>query len=354
MSIRKIKKNLAEVYRQRRLEADLRGARNKEAVRRARPELKQLELDLAEGGAALLQAMTGPATPDKAEKIARATAVLEQKKQKRLDYLKQHGIASDYDQPRWTCAKCHDEGYVDGKPCSCYEQAYLPLLRAYLNLDRLDGMTFATWRSDLFPDQAVPGEASQRVFMDRLCERMQAFTRDFTPGPQANLLFTGATGTGKTFLLGCLANELERQGHLVLYLSAPRLLQELAQYRKLKNSFSPDPDRLEEASELYDLILHVPCLIIDDLGTESEAAGTRLSEWLQLLNYRCDRTGGKTTFISTNLSRKALQAMYDERLLSRLMGLFVNIHFPGADIRLFARYGPVRQDRQEGAEANDG
>ena len=46
-----------------------------------------------------------------------------------------------------------------------------------------------------------------------------------------NVLITGATGCGKSFVACALANAAMRQGHSALYLRAPRLLEELARGR---------------------------------------------------------------------------------------------------------------------------
>jgi len=47
-------------------------------------------------------------------------------------------------------------------------------------------------------------------------------------GARQNLLLTGATGCGKSFVCCALAHAAVRQGYTVLYLRAPRLLQDLA------------------------------------------------------------------------------------------------------------------------------
>ncbi|MGH8922801.1 MAG: ATP-binding protein, partial [Actinomycetes bacterium] len=46
-----------------------------------------------------------------------------------------------------------------------------------------------------------------------------------------NVLVTGATGCGKSFIVCALANAALRQGHTAVYLRTPRLLEELARGR---------------------------------------------------------------------------------------------------------------------------
>ena len=47
-------------------------------------------------------------------------------------------------------------------------------------------------------------------------------------GSSQNLLITGPTGAGKTYLACALAQAAVRNGHTALYLRAPRMLDDLA------------------------------------------------------------------------------------------------------------------------------
>ena len=83
---------------------------------------------------------------------------------------------------------------------------------------------------------------------------------------------------------------------------------------------------------MYDNILNVNLLVIDDLGTENLTAA-RFTELFNLLNARLLKSNVKT-IISTNLSLEDLAKTYDDRILSRLIGNYNICRFFGDDIRL--------------------
>lgn len=105
-----------------------------------------------------------------------------------------------------------------------------------------------------------------------------------------NVLITGATGCGKTWLGCALAQQAARQGLSVLYARATRLLQEL-QVAHGDGSFSR---RLAQLARL-DL------LVIDDLAIAPIAAQER-QDLLELLD---DRVGARSTLITSQLPSSA-------------------------------------------------
>lgn len=103
-----------------------------------------------------------------------------------------------------------------------------------------------------------------------------------------NVLITGATGVGKTYVACALGQQACRQGYRTLYRRLPRLFQELA---------------LARADGTYATLLarlaRTDCLIIDDwgLGTLTEVQRQDLLEVME------DRDGLRSTVITGQLPR---------------------------------------------------
>ena len=88
---------------------------------------------------------------------------------------------------------------------------------------------------------------------------------------------------------------------------------------------------------MYDNLLSVDLLIIDDLGTECMNQ-MKFSELFNIINTRLLNQNHTTkTIISTNLSLKNLYNNYDERIVSRIVGNYNICYFFGDDIRFKKR-----------------
>jgi DNA replication protein DnaC len=112
-----------------------------------------------------------------------------------------------------------------------------------------------------------------------------------------NVLITGATGCGKTWLGCALAQQAARRGFSVLYTRATRLLQEL-QVAHGDGSFNR---RLAALARL-------DVLVLDDLAIAPIAAQER-QDLLELLD---DRVGSRSTLITSQLPTGAWHQWLDE------------------------------------------
>ncbi|MDD2533493.1 MAG: ATP-binding protein [Eubacteriales bacterium] len=294
------------------------------------PQVAELDRKIAAAGAEqLLELLTTHSGATPAQHLRQALQV------ERTALLGQLNVPIDFDQIRPVCPICRDTGIDQGHPCSCYRKILTPLLTAQANLRNLDGLTFARFDETLFSDQQNPTQykvdrspRAQILAIRQICE---AYVQRFDSIEQRNLLFVGPPGTGKTYLMACMANILLDQGRSVLYVTAPLLFEIMSNYRTLLASYHPDEARLEQATALHDLVHHAEMLLIDDLGTEHSAAG-RYADLLNIIDHRAG--SGLHTVISSNADPVALRDAYDERLTSRLLGNFAIYRFFGSDVRL--------------------
>ena len=138
----------------------------------------------------------------------------------------------------------------------------------------------------------------------------------------------GAPGLGKTHLSLAIAEGVAKAGHLVMYVSAPHLMDQLE-----LGKFHKD----DAALEFREVIFGCDLLVIDDLGTELVTRYTQ-AEVYDLVNHRLNT--GKPTIINTNLGLQEIERTYSSRVHSRLAGMYAVVQFRGRDIRL--------QKKQEG------
>ncbi len=319
-------------YEQRRFAAEQARDRRVADFHTRWPELAELDRGIASAGADLLLETIEPGRP------RRAAAEKAKLTQQRQELIAASGIDPAYDLIAYTCPLCQDTGMRGRERCSCYRKVLIPLLSANANLRALDGLSFDQFDEKLFPDEPdkarYQSELSPRKQMIGLRQACQRFVRDFELPETRNLLFVGKPGTGKTFMMACIAHELLEQGRSVLYMPAPRLFESIQEHRTLLASFNPDDIRFEKATALHDSLMNCELLLIDDLGTEAGAA----ARYADLLTVIDGRSGpGLKTIISSNADPLTLRDTYDERLLSRLGGDFAIQRFFGEDIRILQK-----------------
>lgn len=116
-----------------------------------------------------------------------------------------------------------------------------------------------------------------------------------------NLIITGQTGTGKTWLACAFARQAARLDHSVLYLRVPRLFEDLAMAR-LDGRFP----------RLIDKLARVHLLVLDDWGTHSLTDQQRL-DLLEIFEERYRR---KSTLITAQLPVATWHNMIGDSTLS--------------------------------------
>lgn len=223
-------------------------------------------------------------------------------------------------EPKYSCLKCNDTGYINTKNgsemCYCMKQKLINEAYNNSNMHNLQNENFDNLDLSLFSDIPNPNmyksNISPKENINKIISISKDFINNFEDTNEKNLLFTGTTGVGKTFLSSCIANEILKKGYTVLYQTAPILLDSIFEYKY--NSKNID------SKTLYDNYFNVNLLIIDDLGTENLTAA-KFAELFTILNSRLITPKTKT-IVSTNLSLEDLSKNYDSRILSRLIGNF--------------------------------
>ena len=167
-----------------------------------------------------------------------------------------------------------------------------------------------------------------------------------------NVLVTGPTGVGKTFLGCALAHSAIRHGHTALYLRLPRLLDELVLARA--------DGRLPRLMAAW---ARVEVLVLDDLGLQP-VAPARAADLLEVIE---DRSGTRSTIVTSQLPvghwHEALgEPTVADAILDRLVHNAYRLELRGASMRrdLGAAEGPEEPDRASptamapGSTASDG
>ncbi len=220
------------------------------------------------------------------------------------------------------CPLCGDTGYDKKGVCRCLRQYYArEQLQELSRLLPLGEARFETFRFDLYDSTEWEGYGiSPRANMEHNFDVCRDFACQFSRGG-GDLLLSGGTGLGKTFLSACIARVVSESGFSVVYDTA------ISIFAKLENDkFRPDEETAAEVRRCESCDL----LILDDLGTEMTTSFVQ-SALYQLVNGRM--IAGRSTIISTNLAPEELGQRYGAAILSRIEGGYEILPFFGEDIR---------------------
>ena len=263
------------------------------------------------------------------ENLALNLKKIDEKIDKELQRL---NISKEDFEPKYDCDKCKDTGFVtiQGKNeyCSCFKQEVINEIFKQANMNKLQEENFNTFDIGFYSnnvDEKKYGiNKSPRENIECIRNISLNFANNILNPDQKNLLFTGNTGLGKTFLTNAIAKSAIENTNSVIYQTAPIFMDKIIEYK-----FSSDATGFNK--EQYQKIFDVDLLIIDDLGTET-MTNNKFTELFNIINTRL--LNNKKILISTNLTLNQLFNRYDERLMSRIIGEFIICKFIGEDIRL--------------------
>ncbi len=291
------------------------------------PRITEIEAALAETGAKLSRAILAGGDIQ-----AAVTAIKDENlalQEELAALLQKAGVAAANLEPQYTCPVCSDNGYANGKMCTCLAR----LLREKAAASVCKGLAdtparFEDMDLSFYDDTTAEGRAlSPRKRMEHVIAYCKQYAEDFSTAAPS-LLLRGPTGTGKTHLSLAMASTIAANGFSVIYQPAGKL------FRTLEREHFGKQDGDTET-----LALTCDLLVIDDLGTEFDTSFTAATLY-NILNTRM--LDDLPTIISTNLTQEGIQQRYGDQITSRITGGFEPLLCVGKDIRQQKRERTIR------------
>ncbi len=304
----------------RRRDAESSAAATRESLCQQHPRLREIEREMAAAIPELTHAILGR-DPAAVDRIQEQNLALQREM---ADILRAAGYDRDNFEPRYTCSRCSDTGFVNGAVCDCYRQLLKEeACRSLSGLSAMRLTDFGSMRLDYYDAETDPKlGVSPRQHMTDIITYCREYTENFTTGCDS-LLLQGATGIGKTHLCLAIARGITEKGFGVVYGSVQPLI------RKLEDEHFGRSQGDSEAQ-----LTGCDLLVLDDLGMEFDTPFGRSCIY-NILNARL--LEGKPTVVSTNLSFTALKERYGDQIASRISGGFVPLLCVGKDIRQIIR-----------------
>ena len=284
-----------ELLAERRRAAEADADRRREAVYQKLPEIRDIDRKLAKTASKVI-GVIGRGKDAVRLEMAKIEAENLALQARRAELLRSAGYPEDYTEPRYSCEKCRDTGFVGAEECICRRRELVMAGYESSGIGALLGkQTFESFSTK------YNGE-NPRI---RLAyEQLKSYAENFSGSGDRSFLLVGATGLGKTHLSSAVAGVVIGRGFDVKYETAH-----------------------EDPTERY---FECDLLILDDLGCEQKSDFS-FSCVYNLINTRINR--GRPMIISTNLSPADLRRLYDKRITSRLLGEFSVLVFQGRDVR---------------------
>lgn len=164
-----------------------------------------------------------------------------------------------------------------------------------------------------------------------LLKYIKEFMKDY-PNKKGVYLH-GSFGSGKSYILNAVLNELSRKGYKCVSIYYPTLL------KKLKDSFSNKTGSYEQ---IYNELINSQVLLIDDIGAENNSPWARDEVLGGILQNRMDNGG--ITFFTSNFNLNELEVHLGEtsvssdkikarRIIERIKQLCVPLELVGENKR---------------------
>ena len=164
-----------------------------------------------------------------------------------------------------------------------------------------------------------------------LLKYIKSFMKEFPN--KKGIYLSGSFGSGKSYIINAVLNELSRKGYTSVSIYYPTLL------KKLKDSFN---NKNESFEHMFNELLNSDLLLIDDIGAENNTPWARDEVLGSILQSRMDNK--KITFFTSNFTLQELESHLSEtssstdkikarRIIERIKELTVPISLIGEDKR---------------------
>lgn len=240
-------------------------------------------------------------------------------REEKAKILKTLNLSAGDLKPKYSCKLCDDSGFINGKPCECFKKRKNEELIKAFGLSAKENCTFDNF------DTKICKNAKQAEILQKIAKYLEKWSEKYPNNDQYNIIISGSTGVGKTYLTSCLANEMLKKDKTVCFVSAFDLNEAFLKYH---TSFDAT-----KSSWLMPFI-EADVLFIDDLGTEPILKNVTKNYLYLILSER--ELFSRPIIITTNLLLNELNNRYDERICSRLFNKRTSklIHIEGEDLRL--------------------
>lgn len=312
----KIYRVAADKLAERKLAAENAAARKHDIIASEFPKILELEGKMRQSAYGVIKVIgMGQKTAEYIEKLKNENL---QAQAEIKEILISAGYSENEFDPVYTCKKCSDTGFYNGKLCDCHIELLKNL--SYEQLCKDSPLKISTF--DDFDLTYYKSDAEIYNLMARNFDFCKNYAKNFNCVTSNSMLMYGETGLGKTHLSLAIAGEVLKKGFGVVYGSAQNLFSAI---EKEHFGRSDNPDGTTEK-----MLLECDLLILDDLGAEFTTNFTTAT----LNNIITTRLlSSKPTIISTNLDIDELYDMYSRRITSRIIGEFSILTFAGTDIR---------------------
>ena len=218
-------------------------------------------------------------------------------KKKLEEELSKANMCLDDFEPKYFCKKCQDTGIANGKYCDCFYELLNKKLTSNIGANIDNTHTFENSNFELFDNKEQISKIYYKI--KEWCEKIKETK-------YKNLVISGATGVGKTYLSECICNAFLKKDMIINFHTAFSLNNVFYKYA---TTFGNDK------MAILDDILKCDVLFIDDFGSEPKMKNSE-EYFYTLINERT--LNQKVTIISTNLSPLQILDRYGERTFSRI------------------------------------